>query len=82
MSIPAKKNENILKKAKYNNLLKTKIILNIKMWAKGGQFLHLACQGDGSPPAPPSVTPLMADLLNNAAHMRQVQIWVRRRKIY
>jgi len=28
------------------------------MSTKGARFLHLACQGGGSPPCPPSVTPL------------------------
>jgi len=42
MFLLAKKNEN-------TNLLKTKIILNIKMSTKGGTFLHLSCQGGVSP---------------------------------
>ena len=32
------------------------------MPTEGAQFLHLACQGGGSPPCPPSVTPLPTTL--------------------
>jgi len=33
-----------------------------KFQLKGAQFLHLACQGGGLPPCPPSVTPLWTTL--------------------
>jgi len=58
MFILAGKNENAPKNAKNNNLLKTKRILNIKILAKGARFFDLVCQGGGSTPFPPLVTPL------------------------
>jgi len=58
MSIPAKKNETPQKTQKNNNLLKTKRILNAKISAKEGQFLHSVCQWRRFAHLPPSVTPL------------------------
>jgi len=49
ISILAKKTKTTWKTKKNNNLLKTKIILNIKMWDKGGLVLHLACHVGNSP---------------------------------
>jgi len=41
VSLLAEKNENALKNAKKNNLLKTKLMLNIIMSVEGTQLLHL-----------------------------------------
>jgi len=51
MSVLVKKKTKTLRKTQ-NNLLKTKRISNIKISAKGAQFLHLACQGGSSPTCP------------------------------
>jgi len=59
MSILAKNTKTPQKKQENNNLLKIKRILNTRISAKGAQFWHLAFQVGGSPPAPPSVTPLL-----------------------
>jgi len=58
----SKKTKTPRKTQKNNNLLKTKRILSIKISAKGGPALHLACQGGGSLPVPRSVTPLLKTL--------------------
>jgi len=53
MSILQPKNENTPKNAKNNNVLKTKIILNIKMSVKGGPVFTFGLPGlGGSPPCP------------------------------
>ena len=49
---------------KNNNFLKTTTNLNIKMSAKGAKLLLLACQGEGSPIGPTSVTPLRITVLH------------------
>jgi len=60
MSMLAKRNKSIRKKAKNNNLLKTKIILNIKMSIKRGPVFTLSLpEGAARPPTLPSVTPLV-----------------------
>jgi len=52
VSILAKEQKYPENAKKNNNLLKTKIILNIKMSAKGGPVFTFGLPGGGSPPAP------------------------------
>jgi len=53
------KYENAPKNAKKQHFTENQMNpIKFKCQLKGTQFLHLACQGGGSPPCPPSVTSL------------------------
>jgi len=52
------------KTQKYNNLLKTKRILNTKIEASWGSVFTFILPGGVSHPCPPSVTPLLVRIWN------------------
>jgi len=60
------KNKNTPKTQKNNNPLKTKTFKISKCKLEGALYLYLACQGSGSPPTSPSVTPLLSNVLIHA----------------
>jgi len=65
LQITGKHSKNFLKNAKNINLIKIKWILNSEIQGnRGDHFLHLACQGSGAHPCPPSVTPLFMGTRN------------------